>query len=343
MKLIKNLVLVLVCLALVVPAVLLVSGKLPYKIYVIHTGSMTPTIPRDSAVIVKEGVYHVGQVISFRTQHGVVTHRVVKRNPDGTLVTKGDANQTADYGSIQPSQVIGGVVAAPQMVGYWLWYLKNPAGVASLIMAIVCLWLIYSITMAYAKRAQRTGAAAPSRGAVEGVGSAALQQGGQAGEALQKVPVGWHVVEWPPHVTCGSAGIDAGAAVPEPIAVTQSASAPVRHRLSAVWHSVRWPLDAYAVASGSGASKPAGAPEPAADHGSARIDGAAAIPESIALTQSALEPAGNKPPVVWHFVEWPLDADALAVWSGRDIADRRNRLATRRWAGFRLGELSRSS
>ena len=57
---------------------------------------------------------------------GVVTHRLVKRNADGTLVTKGDANQTADYGSLQPSQVIGGVVAAPRLVGYWLWYLKKP-------------------------------------------------------------------------------------------------------------------------------------------------------------------------------------------------------------------------
>jgi len=288
LKLIKDLVLVLVCLALVVPAVLFVSGKLPYKIYVVHTGSMTPTIPSDSAVIVKEGVYHVGQVISFRTQHGVVTHRVVKRNADGTLVTKGDANQTADYGSIQPSQVIGGVVAAPQMVGYWLWYLKKPTGLASVIMTIVCLWLIYSIAMAYAKRRQRTGAAAPASATVKGVAGATVEQGGRAGEALQKVPVGWHFVEWP-----FEAEMDAGAAMPEPILVTPSASEPARHELAAVWHAV--------------------------GQRAAGMDGAAAIPESIAVTQPAPGPARHKPPVVWHFVEWPLelDADALAALSSR--------------------------
>ena len=162
-RLLKNLLLVLVCLAVLVPAALLASGKLPYEIYIIHTGSMTPTIPSRSAVIVKKGVYHVGQVISFESPNGIVTHRLIKRTADGTLVTKGDANKTADPWSIAPAQVIGGVVSAPRMVGYWLQYLKDPAGLASLFMLIVCFWLIYSITVELAKRQQRAPAAAAER------------------------------------------------------------------------------------------------------------------------------------------------------------------------------------
>jgi signal peptidase len=240
MKTIKSLLLLLVCLALVVPAVLLASGKLSYKVYVVHTGSMSPTIPPKSAVIVKEGVYRVGQVITFRTANGVVTHRLIKQNADGTLVTKGDANRTVDPGApLQPSQVVGGVVAAPRMVGYWLWYLKSPIGMASFVVTIICLWLIYSLTTMYAKRAQQTRAAV-------------VEQGSRARDAAQKEPV--------------------------------------------VRRFVEWPLDADAPASWSNRPKPSGGPEQTAHHGSASTDGEAAIPESMALSQSALEPARNKVP-----------------------------------------------
>ena len=160
----KNALLVLVCLAAVVPAVLLVTGVLPYKILVVHTGSMTPTIPSRSAVFVREGTYRVGQVISFETPNGVVTHRLVARRSDGMLVTKGDANRTADPGLTSPARVIGGVIAAPRMLGYWLVYLKNPAGAASLLLTLVCLWLVYSITEDLAGRQQRA-LAAPAQAA----------------------------------------------------------------------------------------------------------------------------------------------------------------------------------
>ncbi len=151
-RVIKNVALVAVCLALIVPAVLLYTGALPYRIFVVHTGSMTPTIPSRSAVIVREGVYRVGQVISFESANGVVTHRLICREADGLLVTKGDANRTADPGQTRASQVIGGVVLAPREMGYWLVYLKNPAGAASVILTIVCVWLIFSVMGDLAER-----------------------------------------------------------------------------------------------------------------------------------------------------------------------------------------------
>jgi len=171
-RFIKNLVLLLVCLALVVPAVLLFCGVLPYRVYVVRTGSMIPTIPPKSAVIVEKGVYRVGHVISFESPNGVVTHRLVKRQAGGTLVTKGDANRTVDPGSLPPSQVIGGVVGAPRMLGYWLMYFRNPAGLASLFMTIVCVWLIHSLTMGYTQRAKRACLVAPARQTVEDIAGA---------------------------------------------------------------------------------------------------------------------------------------------------------------------------
>lgn len=115
------------------------------RIYVVHTGSMTPTIPSKSAVLVEKRSYHVGQVISFRESGAVVTHRLVGLNPDGTLITKGDANTTVDPWKTTRADVIGGVVAAPREVGYWLVYLRNPLGAASVLFTVICIGLIWTI------------------------------------------------------------------------------------------------------------------------------------------------------------------------------------------------------
>ena len=36
-------------------------------------------------------------------------------------------------------------MAAPRMVGYWIVYFKQPAGLASLFLAVICAWLVYSL------------------------------------------------------------------------------------------------------------------------------------------------------------------------------------------------------
>lgn len=127
----------------------LVSASGSYKVYVLHTGSMTPTIPSRSAVLVHEGHYHVGQVIAFHTSAGIVTHRLVggvlSPSGDASLTTKGDGNKTNDPTSIKQSDVVGGVVAAPRALGYWLIYLKNPLGAGSLLFTVICIGLIWSM------------------------------------------------------------------------------------------------------------------------------------------------------------------------------------------------------
>ncbi|TXN28989.1 signal peptidase I [Lacisediminihabitans profunda] len=122
-----------------------VSGILPYRVFIVHTGSMEPTISSRSAVIVQRHVYRVGQPISFYEQGGVVTHRLARVNSDGTAVTKGDANTTADPWTIKTSSIIGGVVAAPPELGYWLVYLKNPFGLMSILLCVVVCWQLLSL------------------------------------------------------------------------------------------------------------------------------------------------------------------------------------------------------
>lgn len=123
----------------------IVSGVLPYRVYIVHTGSMSPTIPSRSAVIVRVGDYRVGSPVSFLEQGGIVTHRLVSIDAAGTVTTKGDANTTADPWTLKRSAIIGGVIASPPEVGYWLMYLKNPFGLASILLSVLVCWQLWSL------------------------------------------------------------------------------------------------------------------------------------------------------------------------------------------------------
>ncbi|QNE46561.1 signal peptidase I [Glaciihabitans sp. INWT7] len=150
----KRLRLALACvipLLVAVAFVLAATGALPYKLYVVHTGSMSPTIPSRSAVIVREHQYRVGQPIAFLADGTVITHRLMSINADGTITTKGDANETPDPWQVRTGAIIGGVVASPPELGYWLTYLKNPLGLASILASAVLLWQIWSLTGAAAQ------------------------------------------------------------------------------------------------------------------------------------------------------------------------------------------------
>lgn len=135
------------------------TGQLPYKVYVVHTGSMSPTIPSESGAIVQQHQYRAGDVIAF-TEHGtVITHRLVAIAPNGTIVTKGDANRTVDPWRLRRANIIGRVVAAPRRLGYLLTYVKTPEGWASIVVALMCIWQTWAIASGLASKkrvAERT-------------------------------------------------------------------------------------------------------------------------------------------------------------------------------------------
>jgi len=82
---------------------------IPYEVRVVTTASMSPTITPYSVILIHRGEYGVGQPISFQTPNGVVTHRLIAVNADGTLATKGDAVGTIDPSFEPADKVIGGV------------------------------------------------------------------------------------------------------------------------------------------------------------------------------------------------------------------------------------------
>ncbi len=100
-------------LAIVVPAV---TGSTPMTVL---TGSMTPTYPPGTLIIVRPidaPAITVGMPISYQLESGkdvVVTHRVVSitTGSDGSrlFTTKGDANAVPDAMPVRPVQVRGEV------------------------------------------------------------------------------------------------------------------------------------------------------------------------------------------------------------------------------------------
>lgn len=102
-----------------------VAGATPYTVL---TGSMTPTYPPGSLVVVRPvdpDAIRIGDAITYQLESGkptVVTHRVVSQGFDGdgnvVLRTKGDANEDPDPKPVQAVQVKGEVWYSVPYLGY---------------------------------------------------------------------------------------------------------------------------------------------------------------------------------------------------------------------------------
>lgn len=120
-----------------------------YRIYVVHTGSMMPTLNPGDAVLDRPApmAVHSGQVVTFTVHSGpdtVVTHRVASVS-NGEIQTKGDANRTVDPWTLRISQVVGSKVLTLPYAGYLLVYLQHPQGIASVLTAVVALILLWQL------------------------------------------------------------------------------------------------------------------------------------------------------------------------------------------------------
>ena len=101
--------------------------------YIVQSGSMEPLIQTGAVAFIDErntSNVSVGDIVTFEIGNEdttvLVTHRVVKRNSDGTLTTTGDANDAIDIISITPNQIVGKYVMSIPKVGYLLSGMNRP-------------------------------------------------------------------------------------------------------------------------------------------------------------------------------------------------------------------------
>ena len=150
MKLVKRTALAAVAVVVLgAAAVSVVEWVNGYRAYILHTGSMVPTLRPGYVVIDRPvgGVVHTGEIITFRYRPGpagVVMHRVWS-DRSGAIRTKGDANPTPDPWVIHPSQIVGTPIAIIPVAGYALVYLRQPAGAASIATLTLDLFLLWGL------------------------------------------------------------------------------------------------------------------------------------------------------------------------------------------------------
>ena len=118
------------------------------RCFYLVSGSMEPTIPTGSAVIVhknESGIYEPGDVITFRSAEEAIygmpnTHRIVEVIQNGAeyaYITKGDANSSVDTRPVSVGQIYGKVVwstGSMKWVGTLLGLLTTPMGFMAVIM-----------------------------------------------------------------------------------------------------------------------------------------------------------------------------------------------------------------
>ncbi len=154
----------LVLLAVVVPRV---SGATPYTVL---TGSMAPTYPPGTLVVVKPSEdVAVGDAVTYQLRSGdatVVTHRVigVGYNGDGEkrYTLQGDANEAPDSELVRPEQLRGEVWYSLPWVGH-LGVLFTPGQHQLMVHLAAGALFLYAVGMLWqARRAKRGVVATPT-------------------------------------------------------------------------------------------------------------------------------------------------------------------------------------
>ena len=127
------------------------KSKIPsvfgYSVLIIASPSMTGAIEAGDAIIIKNSdSYAVGDVITYfpADESFSVTHRIVRTEGD-KFYTKGDANPSEDPDPVLIEQIAGKVAVKLNKVGYFIEWLKSPAGIICAATFIVLLILIIVI------------------------------------------------------------------------------------------------------------------------------------------------------------------------------------------------------
>lgn len=127
------------------------TGKEPsllgHKLYIVNSGSMSPTIWEHSMIIVKELEPQEVMVQDIITYYGAtdsdrVTHRVMEvENKGESFITRGDANETDDPMPLDGEKLIGKVVFTIPLIGLVFRFLSTIQGIG-LLVVLAAIWIV---------------------------------------------------------------------------------------------------------------------------------------------------------------------------------------------------------
>lgn len=145
MKFLSNFVLAVTIAVALFASLFCITAPFGIRPYVILSGSMEPEIPTGSVayIDVKDRTdLEVGDVIMYRASEEInVTHRIIDFDSAGNLITKGDANDTADLRPVSPNSVVGTYVFSIPYIGkiaaYFTTARKLVVGIALIVFNII--------------------------------------------------------------------------------------------------------------------------------------------------------------------------------------------------------------
>lgn len=158
-NILSNIVLVALSLLIIYMLVFMFKGVksnetptiLNHQIYVVRSGSMSPTFKTGSLLIVnlvEKDEIKVNDIITYRrpTDSVATTHRVVniiEEDGERKFVTRGDANNVDDPVPVAEAHVVGTVSAAIPLLGYLIGFVRTKQG---LLVVIIIPALIIILT-----------------------------------------------------------------------------------------------------------------------------------------------------------------------------------------------------
>ncbi len=140
---------ILTILALIILLITVLSKKsdvFGFRLYLIMSGSMEPTINVKDAILtqnVKEP--KEGDIIAFENGSVITVHRITKVYTEGEkryYQTKGDNNNSEDVGLVQNSQVKGTVKVVMPVVGRTIDFLQSHFIVLILAIVVIVITII---------------------------------------------------------------------------------------------------------------------------------------------------------------------------------------------------------
>ena len=119
------------------------SNVFGYTFFEVATGSMKETLQISDVIIVKiTDDVSKDDIITFEKEEQIITHRVIEKNKD-KIITKGDANNTADK-PIDKSNVIGKVVYVIPQMGVWIKVFSDVKVLFCIFITLILLGLVFN-------------------------------------------------------------------------------------------------------------------------------------------------------------------------------------------------------
>lgn len=87
----------------------------------------------------------LGDVVTFKDGKAYTTHRVIGWNEDGTIITKGDANNTQDHRKLVPESLVGIVTGRIPKMGNVALFMQKPLGMLLVVGLPLAAFIVYDI------------------------------------------------------------------------------------------------------------------------------------------------------------------------------------------------------